>query len=58
MTDQNRAIIVEELISLISKGNAHASFEDAVEGVSLDLLHNAYHTGEIIVICRLLNNWK
>jgi len=34
----NRDFIVEELIGLISSGNAHASFEDVVKGVSMDLL--------------------
>lgn len=34
----NRKFIVEELISLIGKGNAHASFEDAVKGVSMDVV--------------------
>ena len=34
----NRKIIVDELTALIEKGNAHASFEDAVAGVSLDLI--------------------
>ncbi|HEY0176657.1 MAG TPA: DinB family protein [Pedobacter sp.] len=38
MNKDNRKVVVEELISLISKGNAHASFEDAVAGVSMDLL--------------------
>jgi hypothetical protein len=38
MSIENRKIIVEELISLISKGNAHASFEDAVAGVNLNLI--------------------
>lgn len=38
MEQNNRKVIVEELISLISKGNAHASFEDVVAGVSPDLL--------------------
>lgn len=38
MSEQNRGIIVVELISLIDKGNAHASFEDAVKGISTELL--------------------
>lgn len=38
MSIENRKVIVEELITLISKGNAHASLEDAVAGVNLDLL--------------------
>jgi len=38
MSEENRGIIVVELISLINKGNAHASFEDAVKGISLDLV--------------------
>lgn len=38
MSEQNRGIIVIELISLIDKGNAHASFEDAVKGISMELL--------------------
>ena len=41
MSEENRGIIVLELISLINKGNAHASFEDAVNGVSLDLVTKA-----------------
>jgi len=36
--EKNRGIVVVELISLIDKGNAHASFEEAIEGVSLALL--------------------
>ena len=39
MEDKNRKIIVDELVSLINKGNAHAAFEDTVENVSLDLLN-------------------
>lgn len=39
MDDKNRKIIVDELVSLINKGNAHAAFEDTVENVSLDLLN-------------------
>lgn len=35
---KNREIVVEELIALISKGNAHVSFEEAVSGVDLELL--------------------
>lgn len=38
MEINTRKVIVEELISLIERGNAHASFEDVVEGVALDLL--------------------
>ena len=38
MSNESRKTIVEELTSLISKGNAHASFEDAVAGISMDLL--------------------
>ena len=38
MSEQNRGIIVVELISLIDKGNAHASFEDAVKGVPMELI--------------------
>jgi len=37
MSEENRGIIVVELVSLINKGNAHASFEDAVAGISLEL---------------------
>lgn len=36
--NQKDTLLKEELISLIQKGNAHASFEDAVEGVDLQLL--------------------
>lgn len=35
---KNREIIIEELIALISKGNAHVSFEEAVSGIDLKLL--------------------
>lgn len=35
--EDNRGIIILELIGLIGKGNAHASFEDAVEGLPLEL---------------------
>ena len=38
MNRDHREFIVKELISLIEKGNAHASFEDAVEGISMDLI--------------------
>ena len=38
MGQDNRNLIVEELISLIEKGNAHASFEDVIDGIPLDLL--------------------
>ena len=38
MSIDNRKFIAEELISLIEKGNAHASFEDSVAGMSIDLL--------------------
>jgi hypothetical protein len=38
MSEDNRKFIVEELVALIEKGNAHASFEDAVAGVSMDLI--------------------
>jgi hypothetical protein len=37
VTDDNRGIIILELISLIDKGNAHASFEDAVQGLNLEV---------------------
>lgn len=61
MKDQQRAVIVEELISLINKGNAHATFEDAVEGVSLALLtqipanlpYGIWHLAEHIRIAQL-----
>jgi len=39
MKDQNRKTVVNELITLIEKGNAHASFEDAVDGINLHLLN-------------------
>jgi len=38
MSTDNRKFIADELISLIEKGNAHASFEDSVAGMSIDLL--------------------
>lgn len=38
MKDEHHHVLVEELISLINKGNAHATFEDAVKGVPLALL--------------------
>lgn len=38
MTEENRGIVVVELVNLIDKGNAHASFEDAVNHVPLELL--------------------
>lgn len=41
MNEQNRDIIILELISLIDKGNAHASFEDAVKEIPMDLLTKA-----------------
>lgn len=41
MSEQNRGIIILELISLIDKGNAHASFEDAVKEIPLELLTKA-----------------
>jgi hypothetical protein len=34
----SRKFVVEELNTLIEKGNAHASFEDAVDGVPADLM--------------------
>lgn len=34
----NKDFVVDELIRLIEKGNAHASFEEAVDGVSPSLL--------------------
>jgi uncharacterized damage-inducible protein DinB len=37
MTEANRGIIVVELVSLINKGNAHVSFDEAIEGISLEL---------------------
>jgi len=37
--DENRRFIVEELINLIGKGNAHASFEDAVADIALENIH-------------------
>ncbi|MET1053831.1 MAG: DinB family protein [Pedobacter sp.] len=38
MSNDNRKFIVDELSALIEKGNAHASFEDAVKGISMDLI--------------------
>lgn len=38
MEKENRKTIVTELVNLISHGSAHASFEDTVKGVSMDLL--------------------
>jgi len=38
MNSDNRKFIVEELTRLIEKGNAHASFDDAVAGISIDLV--------------------
>lgn len=38
MSEQNRGIIVVELVSLIGKGNAHVSLEDALKGISMDLV--------------------
>lgn len=35
---KDKAPIVTELVNLISHGSAHASFEDTVKGVSMDLL--------------------
>jgi hypothetical protein len=39
MSNDNRKFVVEELITLIEEGNAHASFENAVEGISMDLIN-------------------
>jgi hypothetical protein len=39
-TIQQRNVLVESLIDLIQKGNAHASFEDAVAGMPLEQLTN------------------
>jgi len=38
MSKENRKIIVDELVSLIDHGTAHASFEDTVKGVPMELL--------------------
>jgi hypothetical protein len=37
-TIQQRNLLVESLIDLIQKGNAHASFEDAISGMPIDQL--------------------
>ena len=37
-TENNRAILIKELIDLITKGNAHVTFNDAVANLALDKL--------------------
>ncbi|SEA85109.1 DinB family protein [Pedobacter hartonius] len=38
MNNDNRNFVVKELVSLIEAGNAHASFEQSVAEVSIDLI--------------------
>jgi hypothetical protein len=39
MEDQHRKTVANELIGLIERGNAHASFEDAVKDININLLN-------------------
>lgn len=62
-------LLREQLVELIDQGNAHANFEQVTQNISLPTIgtrpfalliadHTSYHTGEIIVLRRLLNDWE